>query len=205
MLDGKSPGPDPLPPPQTEVITDVLGPLVGRMAARDETALAALYDATSRRVYGAALRIVRDPQAAEEVVADVYFQAWRQASGYDAERASVRTWLLMMCRSRALDHLRIRQEAVAPAEMLESVEGAPGDPQDLYAAVEHDARLRASLAELTPLQRQLFALAFFRGYSHAEIARHARLPLGSVKSHIRKALARLRAALAPAAKEDTRG
>ena len=167
------------------------------IARRDEAALAAFYDATINRVYGLALRITRQPESAAEVASDVYFQVWRDATRYDAKRGNVAAWLMTICRSRALDLLRRADEAEAHPEpeslRPEAMEQDTG--QDLLAATQQHAALHSALARLEPLQRQLIALAFFRGLSHQEIAAHARLPLGSVKTHIRKALAVLRESL----------
>lgn len=168
------------------------------IAAQDENALAALYDATLGRVYGLALRITRKPEAAEEVVADVYLQAWRNAGAYDAARGRVLTWLLTICHSRALDHLRRRDEAEAhpePESLRPDLHAGENDPADLLHAMARDSAVYAALETLTPVQRQLVALAFFKGLSHREAAEQSGLPLGTVKTHIRKALEALRGIL----------
>jgi len=179
--------------------------LVAGMAARDEAALAAFYDATVARAYGMALRVTRNAALAEEVVADAYHQAWREAARYDGDRSRPLTWLLMICRSRALDALRARDPAVAHAEpetlVAEGDQACATDPQDLVAAIEASDALHAALARLTAAQRQMLALAFFRGCSHQEIAVQTSLPLGTVKSQIRRALVALRQKLAAAARE----
>ena len=177
-----------------------LADLLRRICAEDEEAFAELYDATLGRVYGLALRILRDPQSAEEVTEDVFFQVWRQARRYDPARGRPLAWILTIARSRALDHLRRRDPAQPhpePDTLLAAEAAAPGGPQDLLAASRDGERLHAALAGLDPLPRQMIALAFFRGCTHEEIALQADLPLGTVKSHIRRALAVLRAALAP--------
>ena len=167
-----------------------------RMAKGDEAALGELYDATVGRVYGFALRITNNAAAAEEIASDVYLQAWRDAGRYDASRAKVVTWLLMICRSRSLDWLRARDPEIAheDPESLVSVEDHPatGGPQDLLEALQNGTALHAAIAKLPPTQRQLVGLAFFRGLTHQEIAESAGLPLGTVKSHIRRALDTLR-------------
>ncbi|MFM9887959.1 MAG: RNA polymerase sigma factor [Burkholderiales bacterium] len=170
--------------------------LLGSMAKGDEAALGSLYDAAIGRVYGFALRIVNQPGAAEEIAADVFLQAWREAGRYDATRAKVMTWLLMICRSRALDWLRTRESNEvlhdAPETLVEEPEGERSAPPDLLEAIESSNALHAALAKLVPIQRQLLSLAFFRGLSHQEIALHADLPLGTVKSHIRRAVEAMR-------------
>lgn len=176
-----------------------LAPLVAGMKRREESALGALYDEMVGRVYGFALRIVGRPAAAEEIAADVFHQAWREAERYDANRAKVSTWLLMMCRSRALDWLRAADTAMTHEDPTSLVEEEPAQsaPQELLEALETSSAIRAAMEALNPVQRQLVALAFFRGLSHQEIAEHTDLPLGTVKSHLRRALETLRARLAP--------
>lgn len=178
---------------------DPLCACLRRMAGGDQGALAELYDATAQRVYAVALRFVRDSHEAEEVVSDVYYQAWKEAHRYDPQRGSVRTWLLMCCRSRALDWLRRREapHAGIDPDELEHVDGGgmAAGAIDLLDSIERRSALHHALQGLEPLQRQLIALSFFRGYSHAEIALRERMPLGTVKTHIRSAMSALRHAL----------
>lgn len=171
--------------------------LVVAIAHGDENALALFYDATISRVYGLAMRIVGVAQTAEEVAADVYFQAWREAGRYDAERASPLTWLLTICRSRALDALRRqdRAELQAEPESPHDLAHDESGPLELLLAIERNSRLHTVLEELAPLQRQLVALAFFRGLTHQEIADSSGIALGTVKTQIRNALIILQRAL----------
>lgn len=165
--------------------------LIGQVAAENEEALGRLYDHTISRVYGVALRIVRHAPIAEEVTSDVYMQVWRHAGRYDAARGRVMAWLLIIARSRALDHLRRQDEAFSHPDPHElSGESTPdgNDPQDLLAAARKSGRVHKALQVLTPVQRQLLGLAFFRGLTHSEIVEHTGMPLGSVKTHIRRAL-----------------
>lgn len=174
--------------------------LLAAIARQDENALAALYDATLGRVYGLALRITRKPEAAEEVVADVYLQVWRKAIDYDAARGRALTWLLTICHSRALDLLRRKDEADShpePETLRTDLADADNDPQDLLQAIERQSAIYAALESLNPIQRQLIALAFFKGLSHQEAAAQSGLPLGTVKTHIRRALEHLRLTLQP--------
>lgn len=167
---------------------------VTAIAAHDEQALANLYEATLSRVYGIALRITRNAQAAEEVSEDVYWQVWREAPRFDAQRGNVIAWLLMIARSRALDYLRKEDDAELceePELLLAHEPSHEGDPQDLLAATQNNAKLNQALQQLEPVQRQLVALAFFRGLTHEEIAVFSDMALGTVKSHIRRALKQL--------------
>ena len=197
-------------PHLAEPDADTLAALIARIARQDEHALGELHDATVGRVYGMALRILRDEQGAEEVAEEVFFQVWRQAGRYDRARGRPLGWLLNLARSRALDQLRRRDEALShpdPTTLqgeeaggeLDIFDGREGrDPQDLLAATEAQRGLHRALSALEPVPRQMVALAFFRGLTHEEIAASTDLPLGTVKSHIRRALAALRAALGPA-------
>ena len=165
---------------------------------RDEAALARLYDLTLSRVYGVALRILRSADLAEEAVSDVYMQVWRDVARYDDSRGRVLAWLLIIARSRALDVLRRQDEAFShpdPYDLVSEPEAGRGDPHDLLAATRDAATLHTALTAMHPLQRQLLSLAFFKGLSHSEIVDHTGIPLGSVKTHIRRALAVLRASM----------
>ncbi|MCE4553425.1 sigma-70 family RNA polymerase sigma factor [Roseateles cellulosilyticus] len=171
---------------------------IAAIVDHDERALLALYEATLSRVYGLVMRLVRRAQLAEEVAEDVYFQVWRQAPRFDPARGRPLTWLLGMARSRAID--AIRREARFQHEALDD-EAAPvnapvaesGD--ELLAVAQGHAELHRALMLLKPQPRQLVALAFFSGLSHEEIASQTSLPLGTVKSQIRRALITLREAL----------
>jgi RNA polymerase sigma-70 factor (ECF subfamily) len=175
--------------------------LVLRICDQHEPSLARLYEATAGRVHGLVLRIVRIGALAEEVVEDVFWQVWREAPRFDTQRGRVLAWLLAIARSRAIDALRRTERtrasevAVDDDETLDALADAPersDDPLDLLAAAQHHARLHALLASLDPLPRQLLTLAFFRGCTHDEIAAQTGLPLGTVKSHIRRTLTTLR-------------
>ena len=192
-------------PPAASEQEDGLRAILERIVRGEEAALRDLYDSTVARVYGLALRITGRADAAEEVTSDVFVQAWRDATRYDAERARVLTWLLTICRSRAIDFLRRRDvtEPLPDDDELADAQSAPrNDPQDLLSATQSSGALHAALAVLAPLPRQLLALAFFRGLTHDEIAQHCDMPLGSVKTHIRKALGILRTRLVSENKED---
>lgn len=165
---------------------------------RDERALTALYDATMPRVYGIVMRIVRKSALAEEVVEDTFFQVWRQAVRFDPARGNAWAWLLGMARSRAIDALR--REARFQHDSLD-LETAPDLPDQQPAADElldtarEHADLHRALMLLNAQPRQLVAMAFFKGLSHEEIATETSLPLGTVKSQIRRALISLRKTL----------
>lgn len=168
---------------------------IDRIAGRDQRALEALYDATSARVHGLVLRITRRAALAEEVVEDTFWQVWRQAPRFDAARGRPMTWLLAMARSRAIDALRHDQrfdhDEIAEDGGAEIDSGEP-TAHDLLAATRGAGQLHSALSTLEPRARQLVSLAFFRGLTHEEIAAQEAMPLGSVKSLIRRALQQLR-------------
>jgi len=179
----------------------VLRCLEDDIANDNERSLELFYDATVSRVYGVALRIVRVPQLAEEVISEVYMQVWRDAARYDKARGLVLGWLLIIARTRAVDLLRRQHkqdEAFShptPHDLVHEPESPRDIPEDLLDAAQINRKLYQALALLPPLQRQLLSLAFFRGLTHVEIVAHTAFPLGSVKTHIRRALLILRDAL----------
>lgn len=191
--------------PIRPALEDVL--LQGWIAAvvdRDQSALSLLYDALVEQVYGLALRITRQTQLAEEVAQDTFWQVWRQAPRFDAERGSAKAWVMTIARSRALDALRSLEpeECELEPETLALIQAEDSAmPPNLLMAVEQSHGLHTALAMLDATPRQLLSLAFFRGLSHDEIAECSGMPLGTVKSHIRRALLTLQGILAASAAE----
>ncbi len=178
---------------------DTLTGLVTRMAQGDEQALGGFYDQTLGKAYALALRIVRQPDAAEEVVEDAFFQAWREAARFDAQRGNPIAWLLTIVRSRALDWLRRRDDVQTFSDSLEldaCIAADDKSPEEILAAVERSSAVHAALLELSPQARQLVALAFFRGLTHKEIAASCQMPLGTVKTVLHRACAKMREHLA---------
>jgi RNA polymerase sigma-70 factor (ECF subfamily) len=170
---------------------------LARVARGDENAFGRFYDATLARVFAVVRRICFDAALAEEVVEDVYVQVWREAARFDAARGVVLAWLLMMARSRALDALRRADPALlAPdPQLLVDEPAADADPLGLLESMRRDSEVRLALAALPARERQMIALAFFRGMTHAEISAAMHCPLGTVKTAIRRALGSLRARL----------
>lgn len=184
-----------LPPPLAD---EQMAALLARIVHQDQRALERLYDATAGRVHGLVLRIVGRRALAEEVVEDTFWQVWRQAARFDAARGRPMTWLLAMARSRAIDALRREQRFVhdeLPDDDVADAATAAPPAQDLLEATRHHAAVHAALAALDARSRQLVALAFLRGLTHEEIAEQQQMPLGSVKSLIRRALLQLRKAM----------
>ena len=186
-----------LPPPHTSCPPE-LATLMAGIASGEQRALERFYRLTLGKVFGLALRIVRCRATAEEVAEDVYVQVWHSAALYDPQRGSPMAWLLTICRSRAIDTLRRADKAILdpdPTERVDAINQQLPGLQDLLQATQEHTALHAALATLRPEQRQMLALAFFRGLTYNEIAAAAQMPLGTVKSHIRRALATLRGTL----------
>ena len=182
--------------------------LMRRIATGDAAALSDLYDLSSRHVYGICLKVLRNSADAEEVTLDVYAQAWRQASRFDADRGEPLAWLLMLARSRAIDRLRSRGGVRRHEEDLEQVRdlASPGiDPETGSSLAQRASTVRAALACLPPEQRAVIELAYFEGLTHTEIAGKLAQPLGTTKSRIRLALHRLRSALDEPTREEAPG
>ena len=173
-----------------------LADVIRRVAAADQGALGELYDATSPAVFGLVRRIVEDFSVAEEVTLDVYTQVWRLASAYSDEKGSPVTWLLMIARSRAIDHLRSRARRVREQERPIEVafDHSHPDPDPETAAISGSRRkiVRDILADLAPEQVTMLQLAFFEGLSHGEIAAKTGIPLGTVKTRVRTGMMRMR-------------
>lgn len=176
---------------------DPLAFLIEDMRKGNEQALESLYDATVGKLYALASAILRHAQDAEDVVCATYEQAWESAAQYDPGRATALGWLMMMCRSRALDQLRKRKlQAMPLADVgLSETDDTAAPPDDLLALVQESSRVHEALATLSDERRRLVSLSFLRDLTHAEIAELTGMPLGTVKSHLRRALSQLRAHL----------
>lgn len=175
-------------------VSDLAGLLVA-VRAKNRDAFESLYDATVQRVFSLALRITRRQELAEDVVSDVYLQVWQRADSYSPDRGKVIAWLCVLCRSRALDALRrdntaIRQVTVGLDTVKEPED--PNEPPDILQSVEQGSAIHAALGKLSEQQRQLVALAYFRGYTHSELAAFMNMPIGTVKTHLRRAMISLR-------------
>lgn len=176
---------------------ELLQGLVRRIASGEERALVDLRCLSLPRVQAVVVRVLRNPADVEEVCADLYLQVWERAASYAADRGGVLPWLATMARSRAFDHLRrLRRHAAewsmddSPDEVGDRLATDPGDGD--WSALRC---VRQALGGLSEVQRQVLGLAFDDDLSHACIAERMGLPLGTVKSHARRGLTALRAAL----------
>lgn len=175
--------------------------LVQRMAAGDGAALASLYDQWVECIYALVFQMLRDVDGTEDVVEESFWQAWRTADRQDPSRASVGTWLVMIARSRALDHLRAqrrrREQAISdlPDHVQVDLPSRAESPLERVEQAERRARVEEALGGLPREQRQVVEMAFFGGFSQSEIARELGHPLGTVKTRVRLAMRKLRARL----------
>lgn len=158
-------------------------------------AAAELYDRYAPQVYALARRIVRNDGDAEDVVQDVFSQAWRTAASYDRQRGSVIGWLLTITRTRAIDKLRSRhaRPAADGAVLPDSLPAA--EAPDVLVVAEQAALVRQALLDLPAAQRTALELAYYEGLTQTEIAARLAEPLGTVKTRMRTALQTLRARL----------
>ncbi|MFF2555083.1 sigma-70 family RNA polymerase sigma factor [Nocardia sp. NPDC058058] len=172
--------------------------LLAGISSRDRDAFTQLYRMTSHRVFGVALRMLRNRAAAEEVTQEVYLQVWSSPTRYDSRLASPIGWLIVLTRRRAIDRIRSDRAAferdVRYGEMQRSI-----DRDFVFEAVQERDERRAvlrGLGLLTELQRESIELAYFGGLTYSELADRLDIPLATVKSRIRDGLNRLRSAFA---------
>ena len=174
-------------------VADALAGDMVRSGQGDQEAFARVYDATSSRVFGLIVRVIRDRDLAAEVSQEVYLQAWRQAGGFDPERGSVPGWLLTLAHRKAVDRVRMvtraqgRDQRYADQEPLQ----APPSSEPVVARDEQ-RRVREALTALPHAQREALTLAYFDGCTHQQVSARLGIPLGTVKTRIRDGMHRLR-------------
>lgn len=176
---------------------DEPGQLLLATAGGDSVAFEKLYRTTSSRLFGVCLRIIPQRAEAEDVLQEVFTNVWRKATQFDPSRASGLTWLTMMARNRAIDHLRSGRASrlSVPIENAEDVVETAPDAQGAAEAMLEGHRLDVCLDELEAPRRQLVRTAFFEGATYEELAQRSGNPLGTVKSWIRRSLAKLKVCL----------
>ena len=168
------------------------------MARGDSAALAQLYDRYAGCMLALAQRIVGRTSEAEDVIHEVFLEAWRQSADYDPARGSVKAWLLLRTRSRCLDVQKSARVSKHASGLDDSWISELGDPSHDTSAGADQARIRQVLAKLPPEQREVLLLGYFEGLSSSEIAERVGVPLGTVKSRVAAALSALRGALSDA-------
>jgi RNA polymerase sigma factor (sigma-70 family) len=177
--------------------------LVALVARADEDALAELYDRFGRVAYGLALRIVRDPALAEDAVQDAFLAVWRSAARFVAERAKASTWILTLVHRRAVD--LVRREQPRRTEPLEAAPHPAAQETEEQAWLRlQRIRVQEALRRLPDKQREALELAYYGGFTQAELADRLGEPLGTIKSRMFSGLARLRELLTEAGQEEDR-
>ncbi len=175
--------------------------LLDQIANGNAEALGQLYDAHARIAFALAKRVLARHEDAEEVVQDVFAYVWREAVRYEASRASVAGWLVMLTRTRAIDKLRSRQarpdlnQAADPAPVIDASVSHLANPESLAVSSDDARRIGVALTALPVEQRSLIDLAYFEGLSQSDIAERTKTPLGTVKTRMRTALQTMRAAM----------
>jgi RNA polymerase sigma factor (sigma-70 family) len=176
--------------------------LLDRIARQDDTALKALYDQCASKLYGLALRVVTRRELAEDVLQEAFLSIWRSAADYRASLSPPMAWLGLIVRSRGLDMLRRRaaERSHLTQELDETLsdtlEGDAPNPMDTAQASEQAWALHQCLGKLENKQREVVSLAYVRDLSHSELAQQLSLPLGTVKTWIRRGLDQLRLCMA---------
>ena len=175
---------------------DELDGLLARTALGDRRAFASLYAATAARLFAVALRIVRERQLAEEVLQDGFVSIWSRAASYARDKGTPFTWMAAIVRNRSLDVVRRTRELpdVDDERAAALVDEAASPAREVEARADSRSLARC-LGELEAEERQAIALAFLHGLTHSELAAHLRRPLGTVKTLVRRGLARLRQCL----------
>jgi RNA polymerase sigma-70 factor (ECF subfamily) len=186
-----------VPSPDAELIA-----LIDRIGRRDEAALRELYDRTAPRLMGLAMRVVRQREWAEDVLQESFMTVWRAAADYRGTLSPPLAWLGLIVRSRSLDLLRRRTADRAQLTqefdelMAETLESDAPNPADSADASEQAWALHQCLSQLEARQREVVSLAYLRELSHGELAEQLKLPLGTVKTWIRRGLEKLRVCMA---------
>lgn len=174
--------------------------LVIALARGDRGALGALWDRHARQVYSLAVRMLRDPGWAEEVVQDVFLRLWREPEKYDPARGELRRWLLTVAHHAAVDGLRGRRGTArtrdAGPEPLEAMTQGGEDPDESVWRNMRAEWVRAAVSELPDTQREVIELVYFEGWSQSEVAENTGQPLGTVKSRLRLGMRKMRDSLA---------
>jgi len=171
--------------------------ILRQIVARDPRGMEMLYDRYGGIAYALAVRVLGDAGAAEDVVQEAFFNIWRQGTSYDTSRGTVRTWLLTVVHHRAIDRIRSTRAKTRGDVAIDSMLSLQAK-EDTWLTVAQgleQERVQAAVATLPPEQRQVVEMAYFAGLTHAEIAEHVGIPLGTVKGRMRLAVAKLRDAL----------
>jgi RNA polymerase sigma-70 factor, ECF subfamily len=171
--------------------------LMAAVARGDQAAFGELYDRVGGTVHGVIRKVVRDPAQSEEVTQEVMVEVWRTAVRFDADKGSVRTWILTMAHRRAIDRVRSEQSSRDRTERIGHRDQTPAFDEvaeQVEVRFEHD-QVREALSALTGLQREAVELAYYQGYTYREVSELLDTPLGTIKTRMRDGLIRLRDAM----------
>jgi RNA polymerase sigma-70 factor (ECF subfamily) len=174
---------------------DELATILEAVARGDRQAFARLYERTSAKLYGICLRLLGNEAEAEDVLQDVYVTVWQKAERFDRGRASPITWLAVLARNKGIDRLRRRATRSEPIEAAAEVEDESPLPFELVRQKQEAGRLSDCLEELDERPRAMIRAAFLDGATYPELAEREGVPLGTMKSWIRRAMQRLRGCL----------
>ena len=193
VMSALSPG-NPVPGESAAPRQPDLSELLRASARGDEGAFAELYDATSRRLYGLVVRVVRDPAQAEEVAQEAFLEIWRTSARFDAGKGSAMSWMMTIAHRKAVDRVRSAEAASRRDQTYEATtqERAYDITAEEVERSLEGQRVRNALESLTETQRGAVQLAYFGGYTHNEVAALLGIPLGTAKTRIRDGLIRLR-------------
>jgi RNA polymerase sigma factor (sigma-70 family) len=172
-----------------------LGPLMTSVASGNRGALSELYERTSAKLFGICVRLLGNEAEAEDVLQEVYLVVWNKADRFDPQKASPITWLAVLARNKAIDRLRVRRLATDPIESADHVGDEGPSALDVLETAQEQRRLASCLDELEEQQRVMIRSAFLDGASYPELAEREGVPLGTMKSWIRRGLLRLRGCL----------
>ena len=200
----------PFPPPQRSRMTAAmyrqtspppdersaeLRNLIAAVSSGDRAAFSVLYERTSAKLYGICLRLLRDEAEAQDVLQDAYVTVWRKAARFDPAKASAITWLAVLARNKAIDRLRLRRVATADLDAAAETEDESPSAFEVVQQQQDSARLTDCLGELDERPRAMIRAAFLDGATYPELAEREGVPLGTMKSWIRRGLQRLRGCL----------
>lgn len=179
---------------ESEQSTESADALLALTAAGDQAAFARLYDLMAPRVFGLVRRVLRDPAQSEEVTQEVFLEIWQSATRFDTAKGTAVTWIMTMTHRRAVDRVRAAQSSRVRDSKIGIRDYAPpfdDVAETVEVTLEHE-RVQRAMSRLTDLQRQAVTLAYFGGFTHAEVAAMLHIPVGTIKTRLRDGMIRLR-------------
>lgn len=180
----------------SETTTDV--ELFAALAEAKVSALSHLYDRYADRLFGLAVKIIKDEVLAEDVIQDLFIYLWQNPSRFQRERGNALSWLMVLCRNRCIDKVRAKSRSLSRNTAINETvlqipsDGAAGDPLEVVEQKEVQSKITQALETLPTEQREPIELAYFSGFSQTEIADKLKVPLGTVKTRVRLGMQKLR-------------